>query len=243
MSDTPLSMRARKKYKAQIEQAARDSHIAKFNRRMEFVRQGVASVKAKDYKSALSYFHLYVDGLEKSKGGGDLTPRSFDPKQDSAEMLMFTGVLWDLAKIYDKMATKDKTKLRYYVDKFVLFSKGTSYQRLSQEMLRKFLTNDSPHNRAIFKEAHVKLGGGKCFIATAVEEHCEPMTVVTLKRFRDEILAQSLFGRAFTNIYYKIGPFIAIKLIRSSEENQKRVARVLGRLSNVISFRFFPGEK
>lgn len=226
-----------------MEQAARESYVAKFNRRMDLAKQGVACVQKKDYKSALYYFHSYIEVLQKSKGGAELTPRSFDPKADAAEMLMLTGVFWDLSKIYDKVQEKDKRQLKYFVDKFVLFSKGTTYQKLSQEMLRKFLTNDNPNNRAVFKEAYVKLGGGKCFIATAVEEHCEPFTVVTLKRFRDEVLSKNKLGRLFTKIYYQIGPTIAIQLIRSSEINQKKVAKALAIVANEVSCRFFRSEK
>lgn len=243
MSDSPLSIRARRKYKAQLEQAARDNYVAKFHKRMDYAKQGVMAMKSKDYKTALQYFSAYIEILQKGKGGGELTPRSFDPKKDAAEMLMLTGVYWDLAKIFDKTKTKDTSKLQYYLDKFVLFSKGTSYQRLSQEMLRKFLTNDTPHNRKPFKEAFVKLGGGKCFVATAVEEHCEVQTVTVLKRFRDEILSKNTLGRSFIRIYYAISPIIAIRLIRSSEKIQKQVARFLGRIANAISFRFFPDGK
>jgi hypothetical protein len=242
VSDSPLSIRARRKYKAQIEQAARENHIAKFNQRMELAKAGVDACKRKDFKVALQYHHAYLEVLEKAKGG-DLTPKSFDPKHDAAEMLMLTGVYWDLAKIYDKLGGKNNPKLKLMLAKFVLFSKGMNYQRLSQEMLRKFLTNGGPNNRALFKEAFVKLGGGRCFIATAVEEHCEVGTILVLKRFRDEVLLKNSFGRVFVRIYYGIGPIIAIRLIRSSEKRQKRVADLLGRVASAVSFRFFPDGK
>lgn len=241
MSDSPLSIRARRKYKAQIEAAARESYVAKFNKRMDLAKQGVLAVKKKDLKSALQYFHSYIEVLQQAKGVQDLLPKSFDPKSDSAEMLMLTGVYWDLAKIYDK--TKDKNKLKFFVDKFVIFSKGTSYQRLSLEMLRKFLTNESPNNRAVFKEAYVKLGGGKCFVATSVEEFCDPAEIIILKKFRDEILLKTAFGRILTQLYYWVGPWIAISIIRSSEKNQKKIAKMIGNIANAISFRFFQGEK
>jgi len=242
VSDNTLSARARRKYKAEVEKQARENHIAKFTMRMDYARQGIEAVKRKDFKSALTCFHAYIEILQRSKGG-ELTPKSFDPKQDAAEMLMLTGVFWDLSKIYDKYKSKDLTKLKYFLDKFVLFSKGTSYERLSQEMLRKFLTNETPNHRSTFKEAYVSLGGGRCFVATAVEEHCEASTVVTLKRFRDEVLSQSVLGRSFTSVYYKISPTIAIQLIRSSVLQQKRVAKILGHIANAISFRFFPDGK
>ncbi len=243
MSDSPLSIRARRKIKAQMLQDARDQHVAKFTQRMELAKQGVAALKNKDFKTALTHYYAYLELLQRGKGGAELTPKSFDIKKDAAEMLMLTGVYWDLAKIFDKMGGKDKSKLKYYIDKFVLFSKGTSYQRLSQEMLRKFLTNESPNNRAEFKEAFVKLGGGKCFIATSVEEYCESDTLFILRRFRDEVLLKYGFGRFLVSLYYAVGPWFAIRLIRSSESKQKWVATKLSRLASEVSYRFFHSEK
>ncbi len=243
MSDNTLSMRARRKYKAQVEKAARENHMARFNKRMELVKLGVVSQNSKNYRQALQCYLSYLESLQRSKGGSDLTPRAFDPKSDSAELLMLTGVYWDLAKIYDKFKGKDKAKVKYYLDKFVIFSKGTNYERLSREMLRKFLTYDTPRNRPLFKESYVTLGGGKCFIATAVEEHCEDGVVITLKRFRDEVLARNHFGRKFISIYYKISPSIAVFLIRSDSKFQKIVANLLGKIANAISFQFFRDEK
>ena len=235
-------MRARKKVKAQIEKAARETHVAKFNHRMDLVKQGALALKKKDYRNALQYFLAYLDVLEKAKGG-TLTPKSFDPKTEAAEMLMATGVFWDVAKIYDMMTKKEIPKVQYHLDKFVLFSKGTNYQRLSVEMLRKCISNGKLKTSGPFKEAYVKLGGGRCFVATAVEEHCDSQTVYILKRYRDEVLSKNRMGRVFTRVYYQISPLIAIRLIRSSEQKQKRVARILGFIANAISCRFFPGEK
>lgn len=226
-----------------MEKEARENYVAKFNQRMDLVKSGVAALKSKDFKTALSHYYAYLELLQKFKGGGELTPQLFDPKSDAAEMLMVTGVYWDLAKIFDKMGDRDKPKLRYYIDKFVLFSKNTSYQKLSQEMLRKFLQNDSPNNRAVFKEAYTKLGGGKCFVATAVEEHCENETMVILRRFRDEILLRNFAGRIFVKFYYFVGPWIAIRVIRSGEDKQKWIAAKLGIFANAVSCRFFPDGK
>jgi hypothetical protein len=241
--DNTLSMRARRKYKAQIEKAARDNYIARFNKRMELAKLGVESQKNRNYRQALQCYLSYVDILQRSKGGGELVPSAFDVKNDSAELLMLTGIYWDLAKIYDRVKGKDKTKTKYYLDKFVLFSRGTSYQRLSREMLRKFLTYESPRNRPLFKEAYVSLGGGKCFIATAVEEHFTDDTVTVLRRFRDEVLSRSNGGRLFIRLYYRFSPSVAILLIRCGSPVQKVVATALEAIATAVSSRFFPDGK
>jgi hypothetical protein len=210
---------------------------------MELAKLGVEAQKNKNYRSALQYYIAYIDILQKGKNVSDLSPKDFDAKSDSAELLMLTGIYWDLAKIYDRLGSKDQFKAKYYLDKFVLFSKGTPYQKLSQEMLRKFLTYETPRDRQLFKDAYITLGGGKCFIATAVEEHCDPVSIVILKRFRDEVLSKNGLGRAFITIYYALSPTIARKLIRTSPRFQKKVAFWIEKISSAISSRFFQGEK
>jgi hypothetical protein len=236
-------MRARRRYKAEIERVARENHIARFNKRMELAKLGVEAQKNKNFRAALQYYIAYIDILQKGKNVTELAPKDFDPKADSAELLMLTGIYWDLAKIYDRLGSKDQFKAKYYLDKFVLFSKGTPYQKLSQEMLRKFLTYVNPRDRQLFKDAYITLGGGKCFIATAVEEYCEPSSIINLKRFRDEVLSRSLWGRAFISSYYSVSPTIARWIIRRSPAVQKKIAIAVEKISSAVSSRFFQGGK
>lgn len=47
---------------------------------------------------------------------------------------------------------------------------------------------------------------GGCYVATAVYGSYDCPEVWTLRRFRDDILAENLFGRAFIHTYYAISP-------------------------------------
>jgi len=47
---------------------------------------------------------------------------------------------------------------------------------------------------------------GKCYVATAVYGSYDCPQVWTLRRFRDNILAESWYGRAFIHTYYAISP-------------------------------------
>lgn len=51
-----------------------------------------------------------------------------------------------------------------------------------------------------------------CYIATAVYGSYDAVPVMTLRRFRDESLANSLAGRAFISFYYATSPSIAKRL-------------------------------
>lgn len=49
-------------------------------------------------------------------------------------------------------------------------------------------------------------GSGGCYVATAVYRSYDCPQVWTLRRFRDDILAESWYGRAFVRLYYAVSP-------------------------------------
>lgn len=51
--------------------------------------------------------------------------------------------------------------------------------------------------------------GGKCFVATACYGDPEHPVVITLRRFRDEVLRRHAIGRSFVAWYYRRGPELA----------------------------------
>ena len=231
--DKPLSMRARRRFKAELERIEREKYIALFQRRMDLAREGAHFFKEGKFREAVRNYYSYLDILEKSKQvkPGGLLPSHFDQKKDIAELLLLTGVYWDLAKLHDRVTKKDLSKLDLYLDQFVAFSKGMPYQHVSAELVRKYLVNGTPRNRKSFKDVHIRLGGGKCFIATAVEEHCEPATVPSLRRFRDEVLLRSPLGRLGVRMYYRVSPPIARLLLRMPDEIQIGVGSALDRIA------------
>lgn len=54
----------------------------------------------------------------------------------------------------------------------------------------------------------------RCFVATAVYEDEEAPTVQTLRAFRERVLRRNPAGRAFINIYNRIGPRLAEQIER-----------------------------
>jgi hypothetical protein len=174
--------------------------------------------------------------LERTKGvpKGGLEPKHFDMKKDIAELLLLSGVFWDLAKMHDRPKRKDIEKLVSYLHRFVIFSKGMPFQNVSAEMVRKYLVNSLPKNRKEFKDAHIKLGGGKCFIATAVEDYCEPETLPSLRKFRSDVLLKNRPGRVFVRAYYYFGPPCAQMVLRTPETLQKMLARIFDRLAKSL---------
>jgi hypothetical protein len=224
--EKPLSIRARRRFKAEFEKLEREKQIGLFQKRMDLAKSGAKFFKEANYREAVQSYYSYLDILEKAKQvkAGALDLKHFDQKKDIAELLLLTGVYWDLAKLHDKVSKKDTSKVDLYLDRFVLFSKGLPYQHLSAELVRKYLVNGTPKNRKNFKDAHIRLGGGKCFIATAVEEHCAETTLSELRKFRDEKLLPHRSGRGFVRVYYAIGPWLARAVLRAPEVFQKVLA-------------------
>jgi hypothetical protein len=227
VEERPLSSRAKKKVKAHLDKVERERYTTMFQRRMELARNGSILFKKERYKEAVESFYRYLDILERWKKvkPGSLQPNQFDHKKDVAEMLLLTGVYWDLARLHDQFSKKDISRLKSYLAQFVLFSKGMPYEHVCGELVRKYLINGNPKNRKLFKEVHVKLGGGKCFIATAVEDHCAPVTVPTLRQFRDEKLLPNFFGRIFVRVYYRLSPPLALLILKMPDGVQKKIAR------------------
>ena len=73
---------------------------------------------------------------------------------------------------------------------------------------------------ATFRDASGQGGqneqGGGCYVATAVYGSYDCPEVWTLRRFRDEVLAETWYGRLFIRAYYAVSP-TAVKLFGESE--------------------------
>ena len=66
--------------------------------------------------------------------------------------------------------------------------------------------------------AHYKTpgGGGGCYVATAVYGSYDCPEVWTLRRFRDNVLAETWYGRLFIKLYYALSP-TAVKLFGDAD--------------------------
>jgi hypothetical protein len=205
--------RARKQVEQQLRQAEDDRRRLLIKKRLEFITNGITAAEQRKYAEAVMYYQSYIKLLEDWKGVSDgaLSPTHFDYTKEMGDLLMLSGLYWDLAKVFDRTESPEKTKLFFhYLEKFILFSKGTTWEPMCAEQLRRYLLTNRPKHRAEFKNAFKMLGGSEtCFVATALSDEIELETIPTLRRFRDEVLKHHRMGRAFIRVYYAIGPSIA----------------------------------
>lgn len=71
-------------------------------------------------------------------------------------------------------------------------------------------------------------GKSGCYIASAVYGSYTCPEVVALRRYRDDYLSNTLFGRAFIRVYYALSPFFA-KRIRSDSWCGRKIRAFLDR--------------
>jgi hypothetical protein len=224
----------RSQIQASIEAAEQERKREMFRRRIELARNGVKLYHEKKWQQAVMAMTTYLRILEEYHGVGEggLMPDHFDRKVDLPELLLISGIYWDLAKLYDRTATEAKLKdFRLYLQKYVQFSKGMPFATLSAETMRKYIAVEKPRHRAEFKSAYKQLVDTRCFIATSLVDLCDEPTLPALRRFRDERLAATAGGRAVTRVYYALGPAVAATLDRSPARVRTLAARSLDRLA------------
>lgn len=233
--------RARKQVEQQLKLAEDERRKQLIKKRLEFITNGLAAAKQKKYAEAVVYYQSYVKLLEDWKGvnDGSLTPANFDYTREMGDLLMLSGLYWDLAKVFDHTESPEKVKLfLHYMEKFILFSKGTTWEPMCAEQVRRYLLTNRPKHRQEFKNALRLLGGKEaCFIATALSDEIELETIPTLRSFRDEVLRQHAMGRAFIWSYYKAGPVLADGTYYLPQVIRKGMALGIDRIAHVIRSR------
>lgn len=232
-SRTILRSRIEKQLRRQQEEQRKEL----LRKRVEIAKEGVRLYQAGNIIEGVKKYQQYLLILEmwKKCGRDGLTMDLFDKEKDVYEIVMLSGIYWDMAKLYDKAKRADQKKeLTLALQKYVTFSKGMPFQPLSGEALRRYLGSGKCKHRAEFKAAYTSLTGEKCFVATSLLDATDPMTIVRLRNFRDGKLRRSRLGFRFIRFYYRWSPRLVPILDRSPEA----VRRFLGRILDRIAARF-----
>jgi hypothetical protein len=222
--------RARKQIQEQIELQEQKRRIELQRRRIEIAQKGVKHFAENHLLEAVGAFRTYLSIVEDIKNvpKGGLSPAHFDQKKDMAEMILITGVYWDLVKLYDRTSSHEAfIEFQNYLGRYVAFSKGMPYQTMCAEGLRKHMRTKGAMHKNELKEAYKQLGRAKCFVATELEDVTAFETLPRLRRFRDDVLRTRPAGRLFVAWYYRNGTRIA-KLSRHLPQfGRKSLAIVL----------------
>jgi hypothetical protein len=236
------SSRARKKIEKELAQKELEWQREALVKRLDIAKLGIQALARESFGDATKSFLVYLAMLEKAKKveRGRLHPSQFDPKKEAVELVLVTGIYWDLARTHDRMRGKEHVKkMQAYLNQFVLFAKDASYKVLCAETLRKYLAAEKALHRVDFKAAYKRLGGTSCFIASSLLDVADIQTLPRLRTFRDERLARTAAGRAFIRRYERYSPPVARVLERAPGWIRVAAARALDVIAAVISGKGF----
>jgi hypothetical protein len=204
--------KARTKIQQTLDKAWDDYRKELHGKRIEIARTGMKEYSAVQLTQAADSFRRYIKILEEWKKvpEGGLMPSHFDAKTDAAELLLLSGVYWDLVKLYDRTRTDAKRlEMMHYIDKFYVFSVGLPHHGVCVETVRKYIRANRPIHKKEFRELYEKMGGKNCFVATSLIDVIDLSTLDVLYLWRDETLSHHPVGRGFIRFYYKVGPRLA----------------------------------
>ncbi|MBS1962277.1 MAG: hypothetical protein JST04_08685 [Bdellovibrionales bacterium] len=232
-SRTILRSRIEKQLRRQQEEQRKEL----LKKRVEIAKEGIRLSASGHTIESIRKYQQYILILEmwKKCGRDGLTLDLFDRTKDLYEIVLLSGIYWDLAKLYDRAKRGDqKSELVTYLQKYVMFSKGMPFQALSGEALRKYLGSGKCKHRPEFKSAYTSLTGEKCFVATSLLDVSDPMTIVRLRNFRDGRLRRTATGRRAVALYYRWSPAAVRALDRFPDGIRSGVARALDRFSRWV---------
>ena len=230
--------RNKRKVQEQIENAEREHKRKLFAQRIELARNGIRSYDKGRLAESASHLLAYIHILEEWKEipEGSLSPSHFDRAKDMPELLLISGVYWDLAKMYDRTKSPERYKdFRHYLEKYVLFSKGMPFQGLCAETVRKYIQLGNPTHEKDFQNVYKSISMAKCFVATALVDTTRPETIDRLRSFRDGYLRERDWGRRFIAWYYRKGPRLAERVENWPHGARLTLGRALDRVAWIVS--------
>lgn len=209
-----------------------------YEKRLDFARRGFKLYRDHHVLEAVQAYHTYIKILEEWKQvpEGGLRPDHFNLEKDKSELLLLTGIYWDLVKVYDRSKGPQATKdFKRYLEQYIIFSRGTQHGGLALETIRKYMISNKPRHKVEFKNAFKRLGGTDCFVVTSLLDHIEPTTLDVMRNYRDETLSQYWMGRVFIRVYYRIGPTVAWCLDQMPNRFRAGVARMIDYMAKVLN--------
>ncbi len=221
----PLSAKQalRSRLEEQLKKQEEEQRKELLRKRIEIAKEGARLYHSGKVIEALKYYQRYLLILElwKKCGRDELSPVHFDKSKDLYELVLISGIYWDLARLYDRGKRGHQVKeLKMMLNKFVLFSKGFPFQPLSSEAIRRYIGSGKCHSSEPFKEAYKELSGDGCFIATMTLPELEWEDYETLRRVRDR-LKTNRYGAFIVRAYENLSPkFVSWVRTQLSERTQ-----------------------
>ncbi len=152
------------------------------------------------YAEALSLYNMFFSNyIDRAKGYSDPT-RARESITSGTDSLAYMAIL--LGDCYYTYAN-DKEKALYCYDSLAVHREG-KHRATAIERVKKI---DPTYNISLpSQKRSSQASSGGCYVATCVYGSYDCPQVWTLRRFRDNTLGSTWYGRAFIRVYYAISP-------------------------------------
>lgn len=217
-----------------------EEHEAELRKaRLSVAKAGALALSTEAAPSAIKSFLTYIRLLEMAKKAspGGLHPSQFDIKKDLSELVVLTGIYWDLARTFDRLRGKTShEELKRYLHQYVVFAKEMPFKNLCAETLRKYLITEKPVHRGEFRAAYKQLGGNTCFVSSSLLDLVDLETPLRLIAFRESCLMPNGIGFQVVRLYERTSPRMAMLLDRSPNWLRKTAAAAVNLAGLVAGF-------
>lgn len=219
--------------KLRMERDAREKNkMVMWKNRVNLIKQGRNLMSQRAYAEAAITYEKYLRVLELvyNLRKGELSPAVFSNSTRSKEMTVIASVYWDLMRIYDTSPNYGERMSRAAEQ----LAKFLPYSTLYPDVIKKAdIFARSARNPQVVRRflKTTKSVRGPCFLASAVFE-AEPYSweLYVLRRYRDEVLKTTSWGRKFVFYYYRYSPALAGH-IRSSQWKKKLLRPIFKKIA------------
>lgn len=194
----------------QAEKAKEHKKMMLWKSRVNLIKRARLLMSQRQFNDAAVAYEKYLKVMEVvfDTKPGELNPEAFKDSARTQELTVVASVYWDLLRIYD---TNDKYHDRQSLAarKLSQFLKFTPLYGDIVKRAEAFVrTAKNPAAiRAFLKSAsETKV---RCFIATAAFDSADAPEVLALRQFRDDVLAQNIWGLGFISFYESASPPLA----------------------------------
>lgn len=191
-------------------QVATQNRINLWKNRVKLLRQARQFMAQKMFSDAAVAYEKYLRILEMVNDveKGKLAPEHFNNSARSKELTVLTTVYWDLFRIYDT-STKYGDRMEKSGQKLAEFLRfSTAYQDIVRKAEAFQKTAKNPEIVKNFLK-QVRANRPFCFIATEAFQSGYDPHVLYLRRFRDDKLKKTAWGRSFIYHYYRHSPAVS----------------------------------
>ncbi|MFN7262300.1 MAG: CFI-box-CTERM domain-containing protein [Pseudobdellovibrionaceae bacterium] len=217
------------------EKAKEQKKLMLWKSRVNLIKKARQSMTDKSFSVAAVSYEKYLKVLEVvfDCKAGELTPEHFKDSARTQELTVVASVYWDLLRIYDT-SERYGDRMKVAANKLALFLRFTP---IYPDILRKAESFSRTARKPAIMKQFLKMSSedkGKCFIATAAFESEEHPVVLSLRKFRDEVLLSTILGRCFVDFYYFVSPPIA-KFLNICSSLKPLIRLILQGLANLLN--------